>query len=260
MLKSIYQQALKSTFTRQMARGLRRTIYSACGIGDSFYDIARLSQLSKATSFLDIGCHHGYTMLRYIESGVTCPMVGFDPMEENIVVARKALRGKGNVQFVQAALSEKDEDRDFFVNANIQTSSLLENDCGNRESLPEETQLKQILKLRTLSLDQWAREAPADLSRVIVKCDVQGAEAAVVRGGSRLFKENVIGFFGEVQLRKMYAGQATLEELNRLLEEEHQLVLYNIYSCLRDNQGRALQADALWVKQPWLSQLASLAS
>ena len=94
-----------------------------------------------------------------------------------------------------------------------------------------------------------------DTKRTVIKCDVQGAELRVIQGGKRFFSNCVVGFYGEVQLRKMYHGQPTFEELNNTLEGNCDLVLHNIYRCLHDGEGRALQTDALWIKRPFLGKV-----
>ena len=49
-------------------------------------------------------------------------------------------------------------------------------------------------------------------------------------------------------LDDMYEVQATITELRDLLEKDCGLVLSNIYNCLRDTNGRALQVDMLWIR------------
>lgn len=259
MLKAFYDLALRSATTRKLARQLRGNLYRLLKVAEPYREIVTLARLADITSFLDIGAHEGTTVQRFREAGITCPIVGFDPLEENLEVARQNLAGVPDLHWEQAALFDSETERDFYVNANVQTSSLLPNAEGNLESLPDDSRLKEKLTIRTMTLDGWAERqgSSLDLSRLIVKCDTQGAEAAVIRGGNRLFRENVIAFYGEVQLRSMYEGQASFEELNRLLEQEHGFYLHNLYTCLHDCKGRALQTDALWVKQPWLEKLTN---
>ena len=109
-------------------------------------------------------------------------------------------------------------------------------------------------KVDVVRLDTWAA-AQMPGGYAIIKCDTQGAEAQVVRGGLRFLREQAIAFYGEVMLDGMYEGQASFQELRDLLEGDSGLVLRNIYPCLHDREGRAVQFDALWVQPQALSAL-----
>ncbi len=53
----------------------------------------------------------------------------------------------------------------------------------------------------------------------------------------------------------MYKGQSSFGEIRALLENECGLVLQNVFPCLHDKAGRAVQMDALWVKPEFLKPL-----
>jgi hypothetical protein len=82
----------------------------------------------------------------------------------------------------------------------------------------------------------------------VVKCDTQGAEGLVIQGGISFIRNQCIAFYGEVMLGEMYKGQSSFEKIRHLLEKECGMVLKNIYPCLHDKAGRAVQMDALWVR------------
>jgi hypothetical protein len=74
----------------------------------------------------------------------------------------------------------------------------------------------------------------------------------VIQGGKSFIRDHCAAFYGEVMLGKMYQGQTSFDEIRRLLEKDCGMVLKNVYPCLHDNAGRAVQMDALWVKQEYL--------
>jgi len=219
------------------------------GQPDPFDDLARVAQRAKADLFLDIGCHHGDTLIRFLEAGVCCPTVAFDPLEQNLKVARKTLSQFPKVHFEQLALSDEDGAASFFVNRNEQTSSLLENAAGNLDSFKKDTEHLDSIEVPVCKLDTWFARQPQPRPRsILVKCDTQGAEEKVVRGGIHLFQKYVSAIYAEVMLGEMYQGQADFFSLRKLLEGDCGLMLHNTYPCLRDPMGRAVQMDALWVR------------
>jgi len=219
------------------------------GQPDPFDDLARVAQRAKADLFLDIGCHHGDTLVRFLEAGVCCPTVAFDPLEQNLKVARKTLSHFPKVRFEQLALSDEDGAARFFVNRNEQTSSLLENAAGNLDSFKKDTEHFASIEVAVCKLDTWfARQPQPRAHSILVKCDTQGAEEKVVRGGIHLFKQYVTAIYAEVMLGEMYQGQSGFSSLRNLLEKDCGMILHNIYPCLQDCRGQAVQMDALWIR------------
>jgi FkbM family methyltransferase len=251
MIKVIYLKLLNFRPTRLLLRRWRAGLQQLSGYSDPFFDLARVARDSKSTLFLDIGCHKGETLLRFLESGIDCPVAAFDPVLESLESARRLLKSYPNVSFYPLALSDEDGEATFHLNANEQTSSLLANDSGNVESFPQDTYGVTENKVTTARLNAWAADNKVK-SHVVIKCDTQGAEGKVVRGGMSFIKDHAAAFYGEVMLGNMYRGQTSFGELSTLLESECGMVLQEIYPCLHDPNGRAVQFDALWVKPQFL--------
>jgi FkbM family methyltransferase len=251
MIKKLYLQCLRYPGLRKPLRRARATMQSIAGYSDPFYDLARIAQTSDARLFLDIGCHHGDTLLRFVESGVKCPVAAIDPFPDNIEQAEKLLRAFPQISFHQIALSNTNGTATFYLNRNEQTSSLLPNDAGNEQSFEVDTAQLGSCEVKTSTLDTWATEHGAK-GPCIIKCDTQGAEGLVIEGGKSFIRKHCVAFYGEVMLGDMYRGQASFGEMRHLLEKDCGMVLKNVYPCLHDKAGRAVQMDALWVKPEWL--------
>jgi hypothetical protein len=135
------------------------------------------------------------------------------------------------------------------MNRNEQTSSLLENETGNVTSFREATANIGVAEVPIKRLDAWYESLPTPgPKRIIIKCDTQGAEGKVIRGGLHVIRNQVYAFYAEVMLGDMYQGQADFASLRKLLEAECGLILHKIYPCLQDATGRAVQMDALWIR------------
>lgn len=252
MLKHSYQSLLTFGPTRRLLRRARAGLQTVAGYSDPFFDLAGIGTRSQASLFLDIGCHHGDTLLRFLESGLKTQIAAFDPLPQNLVIAKSKLVSHSHISFVQAAVSDYDGQARFFVNRNEQTSSLLENAIGNINSFPEGTRHESSIDVQTIRLDSWINSCKDSASRICIKCDTQGAEAKVITGGLNTIRDKVCAFYSEVMLGPMYEGQASFEEMRNLLENQCGMVLKNIYPCLHDSSGRAVQMDVLWVKPEYL--------
>lgn len=247
MVKQLYLQCLRFPALRKPLRLARAKLQSIAGYTDPFYELASIARRSKAALFLDIGCHHGETLLRFIESGIQCPIAAFDPLGENIEKAKRLLQPYPRINFYQLALSNTNDTARFYLNRNEQTSSLLANDTGNLGFFVDDTAPVGSREVETRTLDSWATELGMD-GPCIIKCDTQGAEGLVIQGGKNFIREHCVAFYGEVMLGDMYKGQSSFAEIRSLLERDCRLVLKNIYPCLHDSAGRAVQMDALWVR------------
>jgi hypothetical protein len=77
--KNIYQKLLKRPFLRKKLRKMRAVLQGVAGYSDPHYDLVAIANSCPSALFLDIGCHHGDTLLRFFESGLRTPVVAFDP-------------------------------------------------------------------------------------------------------------------------------------------------------------------------------------
>jgi len=247
-MRSLYLSIIRFRKPRLLLRKLRGLLLRQCGHADSFEDLVGIARRLRCDLFIDIGCHHGLTSLRLLETGLRAPILAVDPFGENLSKARQSLSNYGQIQFVQAAVSANDGEARFFINRNEQTSSLLENAAGNISSFEADTAHEQSIIVPTVSLDSLIKRYSPNARRIIIKSDTQGAEGQVIRGGLETIRDRVYAFYSEFMLGSMYENQASFEELRQLLEDQCGLVLREIYPCLHDKRGKAVQADALWVK------------
>ena len=249
ILKVIYLQLLRNAVFRKLFRNLRAKFLAATGHSDPYDDLATICRRTQADLFIDIGCHHGDALLRFVDAGVNCPIVAFDPVAKNLEIASRRLAHVPNIKFERLALSDEDGTAKFFINRNEQTSSLLENEVGNIKSFGEDTTRVGVFEVPTKRLATWYDSQPNPRpNRIIIKCDTQGAEGLVIRGGLHVIRNYVSAFYAEVMLGDMYQGQADFTSMRKLLEGECGLILHEVYPCLQDSSGKAVQTDALWIK------------
>jgi FkbM family methyltransferase len=248
-LKHIYLTLLASDALRPQLRKLRARIQYLAGYSDPYFDLVKISHTCGSKLLLDIGCHHGQTTKRLIEAGLPCPVVAIDPLTDNLAVAKGQLKRWPQVSFVECAVADVDGSSSFFVNCNEQTSSLLDNERGNMMSFNDETRHVNSISVKTATLESILRpHLGGENINAIIKVDAQGAEGKIICGGIECIKTNVAAFYCEVMLGKMYKNQYSFDDIRDLLEGEAGMVLNNIYPCLHDACGKAVQMDALWLR------------
>lgn len=251
MIQAINRLLQANPFTRRIKRAMVRRIKRVLGSPDAWDDMNALLSRLKPAAILDIGSHNGKTIDRFLENN-RLSIHGFEPTPDSFTVLQKRFRNQPLVQLHRVALSDRTGKQRLFANRNEQTNSLLDNDSGNTQAFPEYTEHTGSFEIDAIRLDDWvASNCPG--SQLLVKSDVQGAEGLLIRGGMQTFREQVLAFYSEAQLAPMYRNQIDFFELNRILTKELGFVLHNVYPCLQDRHGRALQTDAMWIHERALS-------
>lgn len=251
MIKQLHSLLTSNGVTRRVQRRVVRSLKSTMSCPDAYSDLAVLIQRTAPDAVLDIGSHVGLTIDRLLEDNQV-PVHGFEPTPATFDKLAKRFHSHPLVTVHNIALSDKTEKATFYCNANEQTNSLLDNDEGNLEELANHTRHVETRTIQTIRMDEWIA-ANLSSKKVVVKSDVQGAEGLLLAGGMNTFRDQVIAFYSEAQISPMYKGQLDLCSMHQLLVQELGFVLHNIYPCFHDRQGRALQTDALWIKEAYLN-------
>lgn len=251
MMKKLHNLLTSNSLTRGLQRSIVRKLKQTLSVPDAFHDIEKLIERTSPGAVLDIGSHVGGTIARLMES-TKLPIHGFEPTPETFETLSRRYANCSQVTLHNIALSDKTGEATFHCNANEQTNSLLDNDSGNDRSLAKHTRHLDAQRIKTVRLDEWS-EANASGMKLFLKCDIQGAEGLLLAGGMRTFADQVVAFYSEAQIAPMYQGQADFCRLHQILTGELNFALHNIYPCFHDNLGRALQTDALWIKEDYLA-------
>lgn len=144
---------------------------------------AFLAHVREGMCVFDIGANMGYyTLLAARAVGLSGRVYAFEPEPHNFELLTRSIAENGftNVQPVRAAVS------------NRAGAALLHLDIANfgahsfqADSVP--TPSGRSMEVETVRLDDFAERTQSFEAGVVVKIDVQGAEALVVEGGSRFF-------------------------------------------------------------------------
>jgi FkbM family methyltransferase len=246
LLKRIHMSLLRFSVYRAYSRKKIRTIKTALGCPDAWGELIAMLRNHPKAMYLDVGAHTGATVQR-ISDECSNPIHAFEPTPSSYQLLSDRFAGNKAIKIWNLALSDKTDKMRFYLNANSQTNSILDNAEGNRQMFPGQTDHQEVVDVNVISLDDWlAGQADPDI-QFVIKCDVQGAEKMVIEGGKRSLQKQCIAFYSEVQLVEMYKGQCFFREVDEMLSREAGLCLREVYPAIHAPDGRAIQADALWI-------------
>ena len=187
-------------------------------LGDEVWEpsetAAFLAHLREGMCVFDVGANIGYyTLLAAREVGPSGRVYAFEPEPHNFeLLTRNVSENRFmNVRLVNAGVSNRaGAVRLHLDDANFGAHSF---DAGSVR-----TSSGRSVEVQTVRLDDFADEARAFEAGVLVKVDVQGAEALVVEGGCRLLALPRITALMEIWPEALARGQADAARLLADLE------------------------------------------
>lgn len=192
-------------------------------------------------SIIDVGAHHGQFSLvaraLYPNADVMC----VEPLPEAVERLRIIHAGDDRVTILPLAAAATDGMRSLHVSRKTDSSSLLPILGAHVEAFPgtEETRIVQV-EARPLDA-MFARplRRPA-----LLKIDVQGGELEVLTGATGLLAF-VDAVYVECSFVELYGGQALAHDVINELSRGG-FAVDGVFSVVRDDAGRCLQADFLF--------------
>lgn len=195
-------------------------------------------------TILDIGANDGLSARRYRTIFPDATIYCFEPLpcEYGSLVDWAQTQGGRVIPFNLALGNEKGKVSINFHTDHSPSSSLLSTTARNLELYPK-MKKQQPKEIHIDRLDNIA--ASLDLANeLLVKMDVQGFEAEVIRGGRKVL-EQAVGCILEIALMPLYEGQATFLELDHLLYEIGLTYAGNLRQVY-DQNGRVIYIDAVY--------------
>lgn len=198
-------------------------------------DSTMIMQLvSPDSCVLDIGANMGWYAINIAKTYPACMIHAFEPVPKTyrLLVENVTLNKINNVVTHNFGFSDEGKDLTFFF---------YPEGSGNAssENLSEREDIEKIV-CHVEALDDFANRL--NLPRVdFIKCDVEGAELFVFRGGKKLLERDkpivfsemlrkwsakfgyhpneIIALFSSLGYRCFYADQSTLKELHEMTDE-----------------------------------------
>lgn len=160
--------------------------------------------LRPGDTVVEVGGHIGYLSLWFAELvGSAGKVVVFEPGQNNLPYLRENVAAAGNVEIVEAAVSDRNGAATFYVEGLTGQNNSLLGDYSrfaeNRQrAFSSEAYREQ--QVQTLRLDDFVQRRDLDVD--LIKIDIEGAEYLALSGAKKLLAEQQPMLMVEVTKRQ----------------------------------------------------------
>ena len=154
---------------------------------DKYYHFKNISiylRKLKINTIIDVGFHKG----EFIDNNFFLKkkkIYAFEPNPKIYNYSKKKFKNKKKIKIFNYCLSDKRENRKFYINYLSSTSSLFNNSKlydSFKKILLNKKELRYSINLRTVTLDYAIMKNKINLRNVLLKIDTEGAEYPVLIG------------------------------------------------------------------------------
>jgi len=192
---------------------------------------------------IDVGANIGQFAIASAKLFPNVTVHSFEPNPESAAQLEHNVKSLGNVLVYPYALGECAGEADFHINSHSHSSSILLLAEKHREVFPHAQEVGTIqVKVSTLDTTFAGMQLP---SPVLLKLDVQGFEAHVLRGGADIMKR-VDHVVLEASFKPMYQGEMLFLEIVPMMERYGFSFLRPVGWLAEPDTGEIIQMDALF--------------
>ena len=205
----------------------------------------RLLETLGIGTLVGIGANTWQFARHFLSLRPGCLVYSFEPLRDCFDELQRVMADTPGFTAFNVALGESDGEAEFFRSEFSPSSSLLRMGESHKELFPftREVSTKTVTIMR---LDSYLDDITVR-GELLVKIDVQGAEAQVLRGGRRLLL-SADAVLAEVGYFQLYDGQATIQEISGLLGESDFVFMGIVDQYLRPADSLPVYGDALFVR------------
>jgi FkbM family methyltransferase len=200
----------------------------------------------RPRTVLDIGANVGRFAITARTLFKDAHIYAFEPLAECLAVAGRQMRGDPLFTGIGVALGAEACQATFHRNSASPSSSFLQVTPAHVAAFPGTGQTSAVT-VAVETLDGIAERLKFELP-IFVKIDVQGFEDRVLRGGERTISQASVVLV-ETSFETLYDRQPLFADIHERLKDWGFEFRGNLDHSYAAGDGRALQADSLFVKQ-----------
>lgn len=195
---------------------------------------------------IDVGAHLGEFALQIHELLPNAKLYCFEPLPDNFIELKANLKDLSNFQAFNLAVGDQKGKVEMYRNDYSPSSSLMKMTKLHKDSFPF-TSGEKLEKVEASTLDEIVKELELK-DNVLLKIDVQGYEARVIRGAKN-FLDHVNVIIIETSFYELYEGQLLFADIYELLSKQG-FVYSGTWEQLRSPiDGTPLQQDSIFIKK-----------
>jgi FkbM family methyltransferase len=219
--------------------------------GDNYWnDLETLMarQLSQKPVIIDVGAHHGETLIACRRSFPNAMIHCFEPDPESQDILKEITTNLSSVKLHSVALGAATGQAQFHRNSESMTNSLLPT---SKESLESEyagfTKTQEVIQVPVETLDSVCMRENIQWIDLL-KTDCQGFDLMVLQGAEKMISAHQIGLITcEVIFDQEYDGQGKFHELLKFLDN-HGYQLVGFYNMSRTRENISTYCDVIFSK------------
>lgn len=215
---------------------------------DAFEAIKKLFDfVNKPRVILLAGVHNGESSRRYLSTYPNLKLYGFEPVQENFLVAREELEMySSRTSLNPFGLSSSAGFSELRINSNNATHSSF--DIGRIDLWDSVARTVEIRKVPVVTVDSICFQNDVD-EIDLLHLDVQGAELACLQGATQMLENNQISIIRcEVAFFQLYLNQPLFWDIGKFLSNFGYRFVSLVDLKYRDSEGsRVVWADAIFL-------------
>jgi FkbM family methyltransferase len=197
-------------------------------------------------TILDIGANDGSFAKRMRERFPEAKIISFEPLQSAYRQLTERMGGDGNFASYHVALGETAGSAVIHRSASSASSSLLPMGILHKKLYPKSASHVDE-EIKTERLDSLMRNAEI-IKPVLVKIDVQGFEAQVLRGGSETIRQADIVLI-ENSFVPLYDGQALFAGIHDLMRNLGFAYRGRSETHYNEATGEPIYEDSIFIKE-----------
>jgi FkbM family methyltransferase len=170
----------------------------------------------------------------------------FEPFPDSFEFLTNRFKDNLRVNCYPLAMADSDEQKAFYVNANVDTNSLL---MPKKTGLSSDSQVenKKQIFVEATTLDRFC-SANGIVAIDILKMDIQGGELSALKGAKELLENQRINLiYSETYFVQQYEQQPLFHDVSKFLFDS-QFELQDIYSPIY-GKGNLAWGDVIFVRK-----------
>ncbi len=199
----------------------------------------------SVNTIFDVGANIGYMSQRFRDCFPGAVVHAFEPFPGSYSVLENTARQLKNIIVNRWAVGSEKSKKTFFVNANVDTNSLLE---PKKTGLSSDRQCKNVSSIEVTidTIDNYCSENNI-LKIDILKLDIQGGELDALKGAAGMLIEGKIELiYTEAYFIEQYENQPRFDEISTLLFK-YGYRLQDIYNIIYGD-GCIAWCDLIFIK------------